>query len=203
MALRFTVQSFPADKELRDNTGLPWGCTVQPFATSEDTPEVFSAAPLTLADDVARCEECYAYINAYCSLERHSWRCTLCDARNSFPANLQSRYGNRARLAERAELASNLVDLDVAVEEDVAPNAAADLFNRPVYVALVDLSSSEEFLELVKSALLAALEALTPGSLFGLATFGRKVPERLKHAARGIHKKIADRQTCTPAGRFV
>lgn len=46
---------------------------------------------------------------------------------------------------------------------------------RPVYVAAVDLSSSEEFLELVKSALLAALEALGPGSLFGLATFSHKI----------------------------
>lgn len=46
---------------------------------------------------------------------------------------------------------------------------------RPVYVAAVDLSSSEEFLELVKSALLAALEALEPGSLFGLATFSHKI----------------------------
>lgn len=46
---------------------------------------------------------------------------------------------------------------------------------RPVYVAAVDLSSSEEFLELVKSALLAALEALGPGSLFGLVTFSHKI----------------------------
>lgn len=46
---------------------------------------------------------------------------------------------------------------------------------RPVYVAAIDLSSSEEFLELTKSALLAALEALVPGALFGLATFSHKL----------------------------
>lgn len=45
----------------------------------------------------------------------------------------------------------------------------------PVYVAAIDLSSSEEFLELVKSALLAALEALSPGSLFGILTFSSKI----------------------------
>ncbi|CAL8161992.1 unnamed protein product [Prunus armeniaca] len=45
----------------------------------------------------------------------------------------------------------------------------------PVYVAAIDLSSSEEFLELTKSALLASLEALAPGSLFGLATFSHKL----------------------------
>jgi len=46
---------------------------------------------------------------------------------------------------------------------------------RPVYVAAVDLACSEEFLELIKSALLAALEALIPGSLFGLMTFSHKI----------------------------
>ncbi|KAK5830495.1 hypothetical protein PVK06_014290 [Gossypium arboreum] len=49
------------------------------------------------------------------------------------------------------------------------------LHARPVYVAAVDLSSSEEFLELTKSALQAALEALAPGSLFGLVTFSHKI----------------------------
>ncbi|CAI5496509.1 unnamed protein product [Closterium sp. Naga37s-1] len=40
---------------------------------------------------------------------------------------------------------------------------------------MVDVSGSEEFLELVKSSLLAALEALSPAALFGLVTFGSKV----------------------------
>ncbi|RVW86941.1 Protein transport protein Sec24-like CEF [Vitis vinifera] len=35
--------------------------------------------------------------------------------------------------------------------------------------------TSEEFLELIKSSLLAALEALGPGALFGLATFSHKI----------------------------
>ncbi|KAK9682110.1 hypothetical protein RND81_10G051200 [Saponaria officinalis] len=46
---------------------------------------------------------------------------------------------------------------------------------RPVYVAAVYLSSSEEFIDLIKSALLAALEALPSGELFGLATFSVKL----------------------------
>ncbi|XP_035841182.1 protein transport protein Sec24D isoform X2 [Helianthus annuus] len=59
------------------------------------------------------------------------------------------------------------VVVDGAEEEDMQA--------RPVYVAAIDLASSEEFLELTKSALLAALEALAPGSLFGLATFSHKL----------------------------
>ncbi len=49
----------------------------------------------------------------------------------------------------------------------------------PVYIALVDLGGggggSHEFIELVRSALEAALEALPPAALFGLITFSDKV----------------------------
>jgi len=41
----------------------------------------------------------------------------------------------------------------------------------PTFIALVDESSSPEFLELVRSTLLAAVEGLPPGSRFGLAGF--------------------------------
>lgn len=48
----------------------------------------------------------------------------------------------------------------------------------PVYVALVDATGSEDYIELVKSALLAALEALPLSALFGLATFTNQVGHR-------------------------
>lgn len=43
------------------------------------------------------------------------------------------------------------------------------------FIALVDLSSNEEFLELAKSALLAAIESLPPNACLGLITFSTKV----------------------------
>lgn len=42
-------------------------------------------------------------------------------------------------------------------------------------MALVDLTCSIDFLELAKSGLLAALEAVPLASLFGLVTFSHKV----------------------------
>nr|GEX32963.1 protein transport protein SEC24-like At3g07100 [Tanacetum cinerariifolium] len=66
---------------------------------------------------------------------------------------------------------SAFVDLELPLEG----SEEEDMQARPVYVAAIDLASSEEFLELTKSALLAALEALAPGSLFGLATFSHKL----------------------------
>ena len=44
-----------------------------------------------------------------------------------------------------------------------------------MYVAMVDLTCNEEFLELVKTSLLAALEALPGVARFGLITFSNKV----------------------------
>ena len=69
--------------------------------------------------------------------------------------------------------------------------ADLDLFNRPVYVACVDLAASEEFLELVKSALMAALEALSPGALFGLVSFAHKVGKHRKSRPRDAAAVVA------------
>ena len=58
-----------------------------------------------------------------------------------------------------------LQDIEGPLEVDVTP----------VYMALVDTTGGEEYLELVKSALLAALEALPASALFGLATYSDQV----------------------------
>eukprot|EP00976_Prorocentrum_cordatum_P113000 1195629-Prorocentrum_minimum.AAC.4 len=61
------------------------------------------------------------------------------------------------------------------VELDADAESSNNVKQRPITVALVDLDAGEDFIELVKSALLAALEALPPGSLFGLVAFSHKV----------------------------
>ncbi|CAI7906774.1 unnamed protein product, partial [Closterium sp. NIES-53] len=173
-------------------------------AALQPLPAALSPAPLPLADDVARCEDCYAYINPYCAIDRFSWRCSLCDVVNPFSDAELRRYGG-SNVADVAELSHTLVELDVAAEGDAdevefeqgesqgdgeagsIPHGLgepisschvldeAEIRKRPVYIAMVDVSGSEEFLELVKSSLLAALEALSPAALFGLVTFGSKV----------------------------
>ena len=52
---------------------------------------------------------------------------------------------------------------------------AQQLVARPLCVALIDFTGTEEYLELVRCSLLAALEALPPCTEFGLATFSDKV----------------------------
>ena len=55
---------------------------------------------------------------------------------------------------------------------------AAEVAVAPVTLALVDAGGGEEWLELVRGALAAALEALPPTALFGLVTFGTNVRTR-------------------------
>eukprot|EP00898_Chlorokybus_atmophyticus_P008263 jgi/Chlat1/8438/Chrsp80S07919 len=194
MSIRFTTDSFPKHGSLKDEAGLPWGCVVQPFASIPQTssspspsttpPTTTSPATSSLdteAEDVARCENCYGYISGLCYLEKHMWRCALCDHYSAYPP------GGRYKPAERfnlPELSQPVVDLQVASED--SENAGDAIATRLVYVAVVDLSCGEDFLELVKSALVAALEALAPGALFGLVTVARRVGLYNMHHAGAV-----------------
>ena len=70
--------------------------------------------------------------------------------------------------------------------DDSSPGEVA---GQPVYIALVDLTCGADFLELVKSGLLAALEALPPAALFALITFSTKVTLQLVVACITGHVK--------------
>ncbi|KAJ4980050.1 hypothetical protein NE237_010830 [Protea cynaroides] len=166
MAVRATVSRFPMDADAQEAGGLPWGVTVTPFATVDERGE-----PPAYGSDghlLPRCENCWAYFNTHCELEQWAWSCSLCGALNGLSSEAVTRYSQPLACAE---MRSTFIDLELPVDGPGEEPMQA----RPVYVAAVDLSSSEEFLELIKSAVLAALEALGPGSLFGLATFSHKI----------------------------
>ncbi|GAV70341.1 zf-Sec23_Sec24 domain-containing protein/Sec23_trunk domain-containing protein/Sec23_helical domain-containing protein/Sec23_BS domain-containing protein [Cephalotus follicularis] len=166
MAVRATVSRFPTDPDAQETSGLPWGVTVTPFASKDE-----NGQPPAYGSDghlLPRCENCYAYFNTYCELDQWAWNCSLCGTLNGLTSDSIARYSLPQPCPE---LMSSFIDLELPLEGSDEELMQA----RPVYVAAIDLSSSEEFLELTKSALLAALEALGPGALFGLATFGHKL----------------------------
>ncbi|XP_009783888.1 protein transport protein SEC23 D [Nicotiana sylvestris] len=164
MAVRATVSRFPGDQDALEESGLPWGVTVSPFASKDENgnPPVYGSGGHLLP----RCENCWAYYNTYCEQEQWAWTCALCGTLSGLSSQAVTRYSLPESCPENL---SSFIDLELPMDESEEMQA------RPVYVAAVDLASSEEFLELVKSALLAALEALGPGSLFGLATFSHKI----------------------------
>ncbi|RID53956.1 hypothetical protein BRARA_G01314 [Brassica rapa] len=166
MAVRATVSRFPIDSDALEASGLPWGLTVTPFAAKDEN----GIAPARGSNGhlLPRCENCYAYFNTYCELDQWAWNCSLCGTLNGLPSDAIARYSNPHSIPE---MSSSFIDLELPLDGSEEEMTQA----RPVYVAAIDLSSSEEFLELTKSSLLAALEALSPGSLFGLATFSHKI----------------------------
>ncbi|XP_050234495.1 protein transport protein SEC23 D isoform X1 [Mercurialis annua] len=166
MAIRATVSRFPLDRDAQETSGLPWGVTVTPFASKDENgqPPVYGSEGHLLP----RCENCFAYFNTYCELDQWAWSCALCGTLNGLSSRAIARYSHPQSCAE---MMSSFIDLELSVEGSDEEIMQA----RPVYVSAVDLSSSEEFLELTKSALQAALEALPPGALFGLATFSHKI----------------------------
>ncbi|RCV17511.1 hypothetical protein SETIT_3G225300v2 [Setaria italica] len=168
MAVRATVSRFPATPEALESCAVQWGVAVTPFAAADERGQ----PPTTGAggDRVPRCEHCWAYFSSHCDLERWGWSCALCGTLNGFDDDTARRF---QRPDACPELNASFVDLEIPVDE--AEGGGDGVQARPVYVAAVDLACSEEFLELIKSSLLAALEALIPGSLFGLMTFSHKI----------------------------
>ncbi|CAN6270287.1 unnamed protein product [Urochloa humidicola] len=169
MAVRASLGCFPSDPALHASCAMPWGVAVTPFSATDER-----GSPAATGDEghlLPRCQSCFAYFSLLCPLDRWSWTCTVCGADNDMPADAAARYA-RDGAHDPPEMRSAFVDLLLQGEEGEEAAAAAPT---PVYVAAIDLSSSEEFLELVKSALQAALEALSPGSLFGLLTFSGKI----------------------------
>ncbi|KAL5832576.1 hypothetical protein ACOSQ3_016250 [Xanthoceras sorbifolium] len=166
MAVRATVSRFPADPDAQESSGLPWGLTVTPFASKDENGQ----SPVYGSDGhlLPRCENCYAYFNTYCELDQWAWNCSLCGTLNGLSSQSIAKYSHPQSCPE---MMSSFIDLELPVEGSDDEMTQA----RPVYVAAVDLSSSEEFLELTRSALLAALEAVPPGALFGFATFSHKI----------------------------
>ncbi|KAL7595775.1 protein transport protein Sec24-like At3g07100 [Lactuca sativa] len=166
MAVRATVIRFPSDPDAQDSSGVPWGVTVTPFASKDENGNspVYGSG----GDLIPRCENCWAYYNTYCDQDQWAWTCSLCGTLNGLSSETISRY---SRPESAPENMSSFIDLEMPLEA----SEEEDMQARPVYVAAIDLASSDEFLELTKSALLAALEALAPGSLFGLATFSHKL----------------------------
>ncbi|EEE60965.1 hypothetical protein OsJ_14735 [Oryza sativa Japonica Group] len=166
MAVRASLACFPSDAALQESSGIPWGVAVTPFSAADER----GAAPATGAEGhlLPRWDSCYAYFSTLCPLHGWSWSCAICSADNDLTPDASARYA-RDGGQDPPEMRSAFVDLLLPGEEGEAATTT------PVYVAAIDLSSSEEFLELVKSALLAALEAIPPGSLFGLLTFSSKI----------------------------
>ncbi|KAL0031778.1 hypothetical protein WJX79_006935 [Trebouxia sp. C0005] len=179
MAVNFTLGRFPQSGELKDACSLPFACVVQPFAKLLHLP--LDKVPVTQAGSVGRCQECYAYVNQYCHFSMYGWTCAICGGYNDYKAISNRRYARDMGRQQAPELQRGGVEMLCSSAADFANNTAANdncpeqVPGQPMYIALVDLTCGADFLELVKSGLLAALEAVPPLALFALITFSPKI----------------------------
>ncbi|KAL6051129.1 Protein transport protein Sec24B [Balamuthia mandrillaris] len=166
MALRLSLQHFPESTGMKQASGLPWGVVVQPFISPE---EGLLKETNVKVSKIARCQQCFAYINPYATFGLNGWQCCLCDNVNK-PSR---RYSTPQKRRVLPELKYNFVEFQVPDEAEQEGELA--LPPQAVFIALVDVSGTPESLELVKSGLLGALKALPPSCLFGLVTFSGRV----------------------------
>eukprot|EP00741_Cyanophora_paradoxa_P011664 tig00020563_g11269.t1 len=171
VAVQLTTARAPLNAVQQDESGLPWCIVLQPFGgkapdcSVDDEFDVF-------AEDLARCERCYGYINKFATFERRRWRCPLCGAWTT----LSERYASPPMRTRMPELSSYVYECFASFPGDGPRDRPAPRGDSgPVFLALIDLASSEEFVEMVKSGLLAALEGMPPSSRVALIPFSDRV----------------------------
>ena len=151
-----TLRALPATAQVKEESGVPFGCVVQPLVP---LPPPAHADELPTAEQLARCGRCFAYINPLCRFVRDGWRCALCGEVSAVPARYAA-SGHRRALPELSEYA---LELPVGASDEAEQRA-------PALVALVDVEAGDEFVELAAASLRAALRALAPSTLFGLVS---------------------------------
>ena len=137
--LRPSLARFPATPGLKDECGLPFGCVVQPFASSD----TMSSRERPPAAEVARCSSCFAYINAQCHLQRRVWSCALCGAKNELPSRYQhrgaaGRPGSSTAGQRPPELSFSTYEAVLSINDSQSNDG-----DSPVFLALVDLTGAK------------------------------------------------------------
>mmetsp|Transcript_1626 Transcript_1626/g.5753 ORF Transcript_1626/g.5753 Transcript_1626/m.5753 type:complete len:745 (+) Transcript_1626:50-2284(+) len=172
MSIRPSLVRFPVNGTLKDESGLPWGATVQPLSQ-----EIAFSMPhegSALATEIPRCERCFSYVNPFVSFVSSGWRCSLCGNENEYVGERYSEASLRRTLPEVSNAAIDYQMEPCPMHRSGPGDPDTD---RAVFLAVVDLSGSDNgtYLQKVKDCLVALLEAIPESALFGLVTFTDRV----------------------------
>ena len=180
LCVRLTTSKAPRDADVKERTGLPFGAVVRPFKPlAEYDLDPSSIDRLAPADAIARCKECFGYVNGYCGLERDGWICILCGAFVPWDSRAHDgvgppRYRKNPHRNSLPEICRQEHESLVA-SEVLTARPDAPIGTSPVYVALIDLTASEEVLDVVRAGVVAAIEAVGEDALFGVVSFDDRV----------------------------
>lgn len=163
-----TCRCIPVDlcittASIKEESGLLWGVVVQPLNASEN------AAINTEAKNIARCNNCFAFINPLCAAQSNWWRCSLCETKN-WISSAPKRFQTSSRML-LPEMKQSLIEYDLPLYS-LGVDDESTIFQqrereRIVHLAIVDETGSKEFMNLLNTSILAALEALGDDSWFG------------------------------------
>lgn len=149
----FSLEAFPDNPPLKDESGLPWGCSIQPFYQLEQkTENGESMKPLKL-ETIGRCSKCFGYINSFVRWSRKSWTCPLCYNVNDISQHPRYKFVDSRKDCE---------ELLHTVMEYVVPNEKSEenFSLHPLFVAIADATADPDTLEIIKEGLKAVIEGL-------------------------------------------
>ncbi len=137
--MQFSLLKFPPNPEIKEVSGIPWGCSIQPFCNIQqfqkkkhpttNKKSIVDEDPnnknnsdnnntdlpfpqiLVNSNEIARCESCFGYINPYVTFQRTQWKCSLCYHSNYIPST--SRYGSLVARPQLPELRDNFIEYRV------------------------------------------------------------------------------------------
>jgi hypothetical protein len=117
----FLFPLFYCAASVKDSSGLPWGCCIQPLAPKDEKKEKEKDEKnekMLSVESVSRCNGCFAYINPLVQFKGKQWKCPICKSKTEFEEN--SRYSSIVTRSLLPELKEKYIELEV--ENHVEPN---------------------------------------------------------------------------------
>lgn len=101
--------------ELQKACRIPLFSVVQPMLPKSDPDHLVAVS----SEEIARCQDCLAYINHLCPFETQGWVCSLCGTQNEYSIVANRRYFGGAQARQ------HLPELKPGIVEAIVPMAAA------------------------------------------------------------------------------
>ena len=154
--IRCTWQFWPNSKVTAIRNVIPVALVYNPRKDIESLPLVEYEPVL--------CSKCKLVLNSYCQIDFNSkaWVCPTCLSRNSFPTHYKSHISE-------STLPTELTPGSTTMEYIIPPNSIFP----PVFIFVVDTSSTIDELNFLKSSLQQSLNLVPSESLIGFITFGK------------------------------
>ena len=185
----WTVDRLPRDARQKRDAGVPFGAFVCPFGEmkrrrrrsflseggggEEEDGKEEKTRRREWAGNIARCDECFGYVNAFCTFDEDGFSCALCGRVTKWKNERErERYKRVCRyidgrneedarakkyLERLPELREEHNEFLVAAERVKAKTSTSG----PTRVILIDATEGGSALEIAKSSAMAALEAVS------------------------------------------